>query len=141
MTERPISLKLEEFREIVHELAVEEKRKVVAFSEHERMTHLVSQELTKLKISWFVLARQRVRAETWRADCPVWKGSDCKVFLSTDAGGVGLNLQAASAVVNFEPPWNPARLEQRVGRVHRFDQTQPVQVIHLYLTGTRLGKS
>jgi hypothetical protein len=42
-----------------------------------------------------------------------------------------LNLQAASAVVNFEPPWNPARLEQRVGRVHRFGQTQPVQVIHL----------
>jgi hypothetical protein len=59
------------------------------------------------------------------------KDPDCKVFLSTDAGGVGLNLQAASAVVNFEPPWNPARLEQRVGRVHRFGQTQPVQVIHL----------
>src|SRR5260370_21276620 len=59
------------------------------------------------------------------------KDPDCKVFLSTDAGGVGLNLQVASAVVNFEPPWNPARLEQRVGRVHRFGQTQPVQVIHL----------
>jgi hypothetical protein len=42
-----------------------------------------------------------------------------------------LNLQAASAVVNFEPPWNPARLEQRIGRVHRLGQTQPVQVIHL----------
>src|SRR5258708_22287481 len=40
-------------------------------------------------------------------------------------------LQAASAVVNFEPPLYPARLEQRVGRVHRFGQTQPVQVIHL----------
>ena len=53
------------------------------------------------------------------------------MFLSTDAGGVGLNLQAASAVVNFEPPWNPARLEERVARVHRFGQTQPVQVIHL----------
>jgi hypothetical protein len=42
-----------------------------------------------------------------------------------------LNLQAASAVVNFEPPWNPARLEQRIGRVHRMGQLQPVQVIHL----------
>jgi hypothetical protein len=40
-------------------------------------------------------------------------------------------LQAASAVVIFEPPWNPARLEQRIGRVHRFGQTKPVQVIHL----------
>ena len=47
------------------------------------------------------------------------------MFLSTDAGGVGLNLQAASAVVNFEPPWNPARLEQRIGRVHRLGQIAP----------------
>src|SRR5437899_4352880 len=61
---------------------------------------------------------------------------DCRVFLSTDAGGVGLNLQAASAVVNFEPPWNPARLEQRIGRVHRMGQTRPVQVIHLLTKGT-----
>jgi superfamily II DNA/RNA helicase len=58
------------------------------------------------------------------------------VFLSTDAGGVGLNLQAASAVVNFEPPWNPARLEQRIGRVHRMGQSRPVQVIHLLTTGS-----
>jgi hypothetical protein len=55
----------------------------------------------------------------------------CKVFLSTDAGGVGLNLQAASAVVNFEPPWNPARLEQRIGRVHRMGQSRPVHVVHM----------
>ena len=53
------------------------------------------------------------------------------MFLSTDAGGVGLNLQAASAVVNFEPPWNPARLEQRIGRVHRLGQSRPVHVIHM----------
>ncbi len=60
----------------------------------------------------------------------------CKVFLSTDAGGVGLNLQAASAVINFEPPWNPARLEQRIGRVHRLGQSRPVQVIHFLTTGS-----
>lgn len=46
----------------------------------------------------------------------------CKVFLSTDAGGTGLNLQAADCVVNFELPWNPARLNQRVGRVSRIGQ-------------------
>jgi hypothetical protein len=62
--------------------------------------------------------------------------ADCRVFLSTDAGGVGLNLQAASAVVNFEPPWNPARLEQRIGRVHRLGQAHPVHVVHLLTKGT-----
>jgi SNF2 family DNA or RNA helicase len=53
------------------------------------------------------------------------------VFLSTDAGGAGINLQLASAVINFEPPWNPARLEQRIGRVHRLSRKRPVQVVHL----------
>ncbi len=53
------------------------------------------------------------------------------MFLSTDAGGVGINLQAASAVINIEPPWNPARLEQRIARVHRMGQVRPVLAIHL----------
>ncbi len=52
----------------------------------------------------------------------------CRVFLSTDAGGTGLNLQAASVVVNVDLPWNPAVLEQRIGRVHRLGQSRPVQV-------------
>lgn len=129
--ETNFSPKLEEFREIMQELAIEEKRKVVVFSEYERMTNLAGQELTKLKIPWVSLhggvpARKRGELITrFRND------ANCRVFLSTDAGGVGLNLQVASAVVNFEPPWNPARLEQRIGRVHRLGQTQPVQVIHL----------
>lgn len=125
------SPKLEEFREIVHELAIEEERKVVVFSEYERMTHLASQELTKLKIGWVSLHGNVPARKRGELIARFGRDPDCKVFLSTDAGGVGLNLQAASAVVNFEPPWNPARLEQRVGRVHRFGQTQPVQVIHL----------
>jgi SNF2 family DNA or RNA helicase len=125
------SPKLEEFREIVHELTMEEKRKVVVFSEYERMTHLASQELTKLKIGWVSLHGNVPARKRGELIARFGKDPNCKVFLSTDAGGVGLNLQAASAVVNFEPPWNPARLEQRIGRVHRFGQTQPVQVIHL----------
>ena len=54
----------------------------------------------------------------------------CRVFLSTDAGGVGLNLQAASVVINLDLPWNPAVLEQRIGRAHRLGQHRPVQVLN-----------
>ena len=55
----------------------------------------------------------------------------CRLFLSTDAGGVGLNLQhAAATVVNMDLPWNPAVLEQRIGRVHRLGQTRGVQVVN-----------
>ena len=61
---------------------------------------------------------------------------NCRVFLSTDAGGVGLNLQHASVVVNMDLPWNPAVLEQRIGRVHRLGQRQPVRVVNFVAQGT-----
>jgi SNF2 family DNA or RNA helicase len=130
------SPKLEEFREIIRELAIEEGRKVVVFSEYERMTYLAGKELEKLGLGFVSLhggvpSRKRgALMERFRSD------AECKVFLSTDAGGVGLNLQAASAVINFEPPWNPARLEQRIGRVHRLGQARPVTVIHLLTKGS-----
>lgn len=129
--ETNFSPKLKEFREIIGELTIEENRKVVVFSEYERMTYLAGEELKKLKIGFASLhggipsKKRGPLLERFRKD------PECKVFLSTDAGGVGLNLQAASAVVNFEPPWNPARLEQRIGRVHRLGQLHPVQVVHL----------
>ncbi len=60
----------------------------------------------------------------------------CRVFLSTDAGSTGLNLQHASTLVNFDLPWNPAILEQRIGRIHRMGQTRPVQIVNLVAKGT-----
>ena len=117
------SPKLQEFREIMTDVVLEEDRKAVVFSEFERMTHLASEELRKLEIGFVSLhggvpSRQRgVLMEKFRNDLV------CKVFL--------LNLQSASVVVNFEPPWNPARLEQRIGRVHRLGQSRPVHAIHM----------
>lgn len=62
---------------------------------------------------------------------------DCRVFLSTDAGATGLNLQQhATTLVNMDLPWNPALLEQRIGRIHRIGQTQPVQIINFVAKGT-----
>ncbi|MGH9345431.1 MAG: DEAD/DEAH box helicase [Terriglobia bacterium] len=125
------SPKLQEFREIIDDVLQEDGRKAVVFSEFERMTHLAGEELRKMRIGFVSLhggvpSRQRgALIEKFRND------PACKVFLSTDAGGVGLNLQNASVVVNFEPPWNPARLEQRIGRVHRMGQSRPVHVIHM----------
>jgi SNF2 family DNA or RNA helicase len=55
----------------------------------------------------------------------------CRLFLSSDAGSLGLNLQMASVVINLDLPWNPARLEQRIARAWRKHQTSPVRVINL----------
>src|SRR6202007_530012 len=61
---------------------------------------------------------------------------DCRIFLSTDAGGTGLNLQHASVVINMDLPWNPAVLEQRIGRVHRLGQSKAVRVVNFIAQNT-----
>ena len=61
---------------------------------------------------------------------------ECRVFLSTDAGGVGLNLQSASLLINLDVPWNPAVLEQRIGRIYRMGQERRVNVINLISIAT-----
>ena len=58
------------------------------------------------------------------------------ILLCTESGGLGLNLQEASVVINMDQPWNPAVLEQRIGRVHRLGQHRHVQVYHFVSRGT-----
>jgi SNF2 family DNA or RNA helicase len=58
------------------------------------------------------------------------------VLLASEAGGQGLNLQFCSQLVNYDIPWNPTRLEQRIGRVHRYGQTQPVHIFNFSMRET-----
>jgi superfamily II DNA/RNA helicase len=62
--------------------------------------------------------------------------SKCRLFITTNAGATGLNLQAANTVINVDLPWNPAILEQRISRVHRMGQKRPVQTFLLVTEGT-----
>src|SRR3989339_458295 len=121
--------KLDELTQFLGE-ALESKEKVVVFSQWERMTRLVAQRLTKHKIGFLSLHggvpshKRKDLLDKFRND------DQSRVFLSTHAGGVGLNLQSASIVVNLDLPWNPAVLEQRIGRVHRLGQHKPVRVVN-----------
>jgi SNF2 family DNA or RNA helicase len=129
--ETKVSPKMDELKEILRELVIDEERKVVVFSEWEKMNLLVGELLDKMKIGYVSLhgsipTRRRGALIAKFRDHP-----EVKAFLSTDAGGVGINLQVASAVINIEPPWNPARLEQRIARVHRMGQSRPVLAVHL----------
>jgi len=62
--------------------------------------------------------------------------ADRRIFLSTEAGGEGRNLQFARTLVNYDLPWNPLRIEQRIGRVHRLGQEKEVHVVNLWATDT-----
>jgi SNF2 family DNA or RNA helicase len=134
--ETNVSPKLDEFAELVHELAIEGPHKIVVFSQWEVMLRKAAEVLDRLGVGYSTLhggvpgKDRRALLDRFRDD------PSCRVFLSTDAGGTGLNLQAADTVINLEVPWNPAVLEQRVARVHRMGQHRPVQAIHLVTRGT-----
>jgi superfamily II DNA or RNA helicase len=122
--------KVDEMMTRLDELLESRDSKVVIFSQWVRSHELLMRRLRKGNRE-FVLLHGGVAGHK-RGDLVdrFREEADCRVFLSTDAGGVGLNLQNASAVFNMDQPWNPAVLEQRIGRVHRMGQKQPVQVLH-----------
>jgi hypothetical protein len=126
-----ISPKLEELEGILGDLLAEPGRKIIVFSEWERMLELVRELAAEMgvDVAWHTgsVPQQRRRAEIIRFK----QDPACRLFLSTDSGSVGLNLQAASAVVNVDLPWNPAKLEQRIARAWRKNQTRSVTVINL----------
>lgn len=68
------------------------------------------------------------------------KNRDCQILLATDAAGEGLNLQAAHLMVNYDLPWNPNRIEQRFGRVHRIGQEEICRLWNLIASNTREGE-
>ncbi len=125
------SPKIDELGEILDELCLGSGLKVVVFSQWELMTRMVEERLMSMRIGFVRLhggvptAMRGELMDRFREDDSV------QVFISTDAGGVGLNLQSASVVVNLDMPWNPAILEQRNGRVHRLGQKRKVQIINM----------
>jgi superfamily II DNA or RNA helicase len=127
-----ISPKLDELRGIVDELVVQSNRKMVIFSEWTTMTYLIGRHLSDAGIPFVELSGKVPVPKRQALIDEFTHNPDCRVFLSTDAGGTGLNLQAADCVLNFELPWNPARLKQRVGRVNRIGQkSRCINVINL----------
>ncbi|MCW5555567.1 MAG: DEAD/DEAH box helicase [Verrucomicrobiae bacterium] len=122
--------KLGELEKVLEECR-ENDAKVIVFSEWERMLELV-RELCEARDLGFAWHTGTVPQRRRRAEINAFKNDpDCRVFLSTDSGSTGLNLQNASVVINCDLPWNPAKLEQRIARAWRKHQTKPVTVINL----------
>lgn len=128
--------KIEELMNILNEFFETTDSKVVIFSQWERMTRLVAAELDIANIGYEYLHGGIPSEKRQALLINFRENPNSKVFLSTDAGGVGLNLQSASMIINLDIPWNPAVHEQRIARVYRLGQNQNVTVINLISTGT-----
>jgi len=128
--------KLDELSNILDEIISMPREKVVVFSQWERMTRLVAKMLTEKEIGFQYLHGSIPSKDRQALFTHFNNDSDCRVFLSTDAGGLGLNLQTASYMVNLDIPWNPAVLEQRIGRIYRLGQKKNVSIINLVAQGT-----
>jgi SNF2 family DNA or RNA helicase len=123
--------KIDEVLCILEEALVDPEVKVVIFSQWERMTRLVAQELLEREIPFESLHGGVSSEERGNMLIRFNNNPECRIFLSTDAGGVGLNLQSASLLINLDIPWNPAVLEQRIARIYRMGQERRVNVINL----------
>jgi hypothetical protein len=126
------SPKLDELEDLVSEIAAQGAGvKMLVFSEWTEMLELAAARLDEMGVEWSFLhggvptAKRPALLDAWRND------PKKTVLLSTDAGGVGLNLQVATYVVHLDLPWNPARADQRVARSHRIGQTRGVLVTYL----------
>ena len=123
--------KLKEIASILDECLADADVKVILFSEWVRMLELVRDLLIKKKIgfAWHTGSVPQVKR---RQEILAFKRDPaCRLFLCSEAGSTGLNLQIASVVINCDLPWNPAKLEQRIARAWRKHQTRPVTVINL----------
>lgn len=120
----------------LEEMFAEEPVKVVIFSQWLRMHELLVKQFNDKGWGHVLFhggvpsAKRKELVDQFRND------PECRIFLATDAGSVGLNLQFASVVLNMDLPWNPAVLEQRIGRVYRLGQVRKVQVINFVARGS-----
>ncbi|MGI9032603.1 MAG: helicase-related protein [Acidimicrobiales bacterium] len=119
------------------------RRKLIVFTEHrdtlnylvERLRSFLGRTEAVVTIHGGIRREERRRIQdTFTQD------RDCLVLVATDAAGEGINLQRAHLVVNYDLPWNPNRIEQRFGRVHRIGQTEVCHLWNLVAEATREGQ-
>lgn len=131
------SPKLDRLIEIVEELH-ENGEKVVIFTQFKRMAQIIYRELKK-KLNTNVIAYYGGLSQDDRDKRLKWfkTRKDCPIFVATESGSTGLNLQVAKYLINFDLPWTPAIWEQRKGRIRRLgSEFSRVKIINLILEGS-----
>ena len=135
-----ILAKLEDDTKLKELLKVLEKignEKLLVFTEHRDTLHFLVNALRRrgYRVTYIeggMRLEERIEREREFRDA-------AQVMVATEAAGEGINLQFCSVMVNYDLPWNPTRLEQRMGRIHRYGQKYEVHIYNLVAEGTREG--
>ena len=124
-------------------IRADERRKLIVFTEHrdtlEYLVRRIGSLLGRPEAVKAIHGGVR-RAERRQITQEFTSNPDFQVLLATDAAGEGLNLQAAHLMVNYDLPWNPNRIEQRFGRIHRIGQHEVCRLWNLVADNTREGE-
>jgi len=134
-----IETKLNELRRLMEDERLQQTgEKLLIFTESRETLEYLAEKLKSWGYSVVTLhggmdLDERIRAEHAFRE-------SAQVMISTEAGGEGINLQFCSLMVNYDIPWNPNRLEQRMGRIHRYGQQKEVHIYNLVAADTREGK-
>jgi superfamily II DNA or RNA helicase len=134
-----LETKLTELRKVMEDEQLQQTReKLLIFTESRETLEYLAEKLKNWGYSVVTMhggmnLDARIRAEHEFRE-------RAQVMVSTEAGGEGINLQFCSLMVNYDIPWNPNRLEQRMGRIHRYGQQKEVHIYNLVAADTREGK-
>lgn len=134
-----IETKLQELRQVIEEERIRGRgEKILIFTEFRETLEYLAEKLRQWGFNVVTLhggmrLEDRIRAENEFRE-------RAQVMVSTEAGGEGINLQFCSLMVNYDVPWNPNRLEQRMGRIHRYGQRKEVHIYNLVAYDTIEGR-
>ncbi len=133
--------KFQELQELLKSNGVVDKgEKLVIFTEHKDTLLYLEERLTK-RGGYKVATIHGGKSVDERRDAQwAFAKPDTQILIGTDAAGEGINLQFCRLLINWDIPWNPNRLEQRMGRIHRYGQKQDVLVFNMVASNTKEGK-
>jgi len=130
--------KLQRLWQFLREQNVLDGQKLVIFTEHKDTLDYLEKKLSQKGYNIQTIFGQKSVDERRKAQDEF--AADSQILLATDAAGEGINLQFCNLLINWDIPWNPNRLEQRMGRIHRYGQQEEVYVFNLVAQNTREGK-
>lgn len=133
--------KFQELQELLKSQGVlEHGEKLVIFTEHKDTLLYLEERLTKSGGYKVATIHGGKLVDERRTAQAAFAKPDTQILIATDAAGEGINLQFCRLLINWDIPWNPNRLEQRMGRIHRYGQKNDVLVFNMVASNTKEGK-